>query len=253
MTSSTLTEWVIAHPAQAVFVFGLITAAATGLGALPFVFVSRVSGRALAFSNAVASGLMLGACFGLAAEGTRHGAGQTAAGGLLGVLFMLWTQRALAGRDLHFGPATGESARRMALMVIVMTVHSFSEGVAIGASFAGGLALASLVTAAIAVHNVPEGLAISAVLRPRGTSLAACAGWSVLSSLPQPLMAVPAFLFVEAFRPALPYGIGFAAGAMLLMVFVELLPEAYDSAPRPAVSVVTSLALVLMLLVQRYL
>ncbi len=40
---------------------------------------------------------------------------------------------------------------------------------------------------------------------------------------------------------------------MLLMVFVELLPEAYEAAPRPAVSVVTSLALVLMLLVQRYL
>ena len=36
----------------------------------------------------------------------------------------------------------------------------------------------------------------------------ACAGWSVVTSLPQPLMAVPAFLFVDAFRPALPYSIG---------------------------------------------
>ena len=91
------------------------------------------------------------------------------------------------------------------------------------------------------------------VLRPAGASLAACAGWSVFSSLPQPLMAVPAFLFVEAFRPALPYGIGFAAGAMFFMIFVELLPEAYDAAPRPIVSFLTSAALIAMLLFQRYL
>jgi zinc transporter ZupT len=81
----------------------------------------------------------------------------------------------------------------------------------------------------------------------------ACAGWSVFSSLPQPLMAVPAYLFVDAFRPALPYGIGFAAGAMVFMVFVELLPEAYEDAPRPAIGLVASLTLVAMLLFQRYL
>ena len=81
----------------------------------------------------------------------------------------------------------GASARRMALIVVVMTVHSIAEGVAIGASFAGGTTLATLITVAIAVHNVPEGLAISAVLRPGGASLLACAWWSFFSSLPQKL------------------------------------------------------------------
>jgi zinc transporter, ZIP family len=50
------------------------------------------------------------------------------------------------------------------------------------------------------------------VLVPRGVSWSRAAFWSVFSSLPQPLMAVPAFVFVETFKPLLPYGLGFAAG-----------------------------------------
>jgi zinc transporter ZupT len=52
----------------------------------------------------------------------------------------------------------------------------------------------------------------------------------VFSSLPQPLLAVPAFVFVEAFRPVLPAGFGFAAGAMVWLVFSELLPDARSTA-----------------------
>lgn len=240
-------------PVTQVFVYGLVTALATGLGAIPFMFVRRLSPQTLAYANALASGLMLGACFGLLGEGTKFGSAQTVTGGLVGVVFILITQKILEGQDIEFARIRGASARRMVLIVLVMTVHSFSEGVAIGSSFGGGLSLAALVTAAIAIHNVPEGLAISAVLRPGGASITACVGWSVFSSLPQPLMAVPAFLFVDAFAPALPYGIGFAAGAMLFMVFVELLPEAFEQGSRPVVSALTSLALIAMLLLQRYL
>jgi zinc transporter ZupT len=138
-------------------------------------------------------------------------------------------------------------------MLVVMTVHSFAEGVAVGVSFGGGMTLAVVIVVAIAVHNIPEGLAISAVLRPRGTSVIACVWWSIVSSLPQPLMAVPAFLLVEAFAPALPYGIGFAAGAMVFMVFVELLPEAYDQARRPIVALLVSATMLSMMLFQQYL
>ena len=141
----------------------------------------------------------------------------------------------------------------MFLMLAVMTVHSFAEGVAVGVSFGGGMTLALVIVAAIAVHNIPEGLAISAVLHSRGVSLMECALWSVVSSLPQPLMAVPAFLLVEAFAPALPYGIGFAAGAMVFMVLVELLPEAYEQARRPNVALLVSVTMLTMMLFQQYL
>lgn len=238
-------------PVLTVFAYGLITAAATGLGALPFALIRSVSPRAVAFANAVAGGLMLGASFGIVAEGSAYGAWQTLAGALLGVLFIIGTQRWLGNPDI--AGATSADTRRMALIVIVMTVHSFAEGVAVGVAFGGGPTLAVAITVAIAVHNVPEGLAISAVLRPRGATVLACAGWSIFSSLPQPIMAVPAFLFVDAFRAALPYGLGFAAGAMVFMVLEELLPEAYDRASRAPVAVVVSLTLVGMMLFQRML
>ncbi|NIM49791.1 MAG: ZIP family metal transporter [Gemmatimonadales bacterium] len=212
-----------------------------------------VSARAVAYANAVASGLMLGASFGLVAEGTRHGSWQTIGGAIVGVAFILATQRFLGRYDIQFGTARGAGARRVTLVLVVMTAHSFAEGVAVGVAFGGGMTLAAVITAAIAVHNIPEGLAISAVLRPRNVSVFRCAAWSIASSLPQPLMAVPAFLFVETFATALPYGMGFAAGAMVVMVFVELLPEAYEQARKPTVALLVSVTLVAMVLFQQYL
>lgn len=241
------------HPVLIVFLYGLATALATGLGAVPFLFVRTVSSTVVAYSNAIAAGLMLGASFGLVAQGSGYGALPTLVGGAVGVLFILITQQVLGEHDVAFGHVRGAGARQMLLMIAVMTVHSFSEGVAVGVSFGGGATLALVITAAIAVHNIPEGLAISAVMRPRGTSVLGCAAWSIFSSLPQPLMAVPAFLFVEALRPALPYGIGFAAGAMVFMVLVELLPEAFGQAKRAPVALMVSLALIGMVLFQQYL
>lgn len=244
-----------AHPVAWVFVFGLITALATGLGALPFLFLREVGPSAVARANAIAAGLMLGASVGLLIEGRSYGIPQTIAGGGVGMLFILAGERWLGGRELHFGALRGAGARQVLFLLVVMTLHSFSEGVAVGVSFGGGAELALLITVAIAVHNVPEGLAISAVMRPRGASIAACAGWSVFSSLPlpQPLMAVPAFLFVEAFRPLLPYGLGFAAGAMIFMVLFELLPEAYELVAKATVGWWVVAGLGAMVLLQRYL
>jgi zinc transporter ZupT len=234
-------------PLALVFLAGLVTALATGLGALPFLFVRTVSPKVVAWSNAIAAGLMLGASFTLVVEGLVFGAWQTVVGANLGVGFILLTQMVLPEETASFGTLKGLNAHKALLMVIVMTVHSFSEGVAVGVSFGGGETLAALITIAIAIHNIPEGLAISATMRPRGASIASCAWWSVFSSLPQPLMAVPAFLFVDAFTPVLPYGLGFAAGAMTYMVFRELLPEAYEDTSRPAVGLLVSLAFTAMI------
>ena len=222
------------------------------MGAVPFAFAKRPSRGSLGASNAVAAGLMLAASFGLIYEGMNHGLFRTSAGALLGLGFIVLARRFLR-REEHpavFASMSGLDARKALLIVGIMTLHSFTEGVGIGVSFGGGQALGVFISLALAVHNVPEGLAISLVLVPRGVGWVRAAFWSVFSSLPQPLMAVPAFLFVETFRPLLPYGLGFAAGAMIWMVFSELVPDALEEASDNLVAVVITLSVVAMVAFQ---
>jgi zinc transporter ZupT len=216
--------------ALTVFLVALATALATGLGALPFVF-ARPDRSWLGIANSLAAGLMLGASAGLLDEGARYGVERTALGAVAGGAFVFVSQRSIDSHELrHLGSLQGADARKAILIVGVMTLHSFAEGVGVGVAFGVEQTLGILIGLAIAVHNIPEGLAISLVLVPRGASVRAAAGWSVFSSLPQPLMAIPAFLFVEEFSAFMPIGLGFAAGAMLWLVVSELVPEALETA-----------------------
>src|SRR5687768_1354538 len=194
---------------------------------------------------------MIAASLGLLYEGARTGLGLTALGGLVGVGFVALSSRFLAGHEhLKLGALEGADARRALLIIGVMTVHSVTEGVGLGVSFGGGEELGLLITLVIAIHNIPEGLAISLVLVPKGTPVWRAAAWSIFSSLPQPLLAVPAFLAVETFTPLLGAGLGFAAGAMLWMSFHELVPEALEDAPRLQVAGVIVLGIAGMILTQ---
>src|SRR5918997_3223278 len=236
-----------------VLLFALLTALATGIGALPFLFAKHPTLSWLGVSNALASGLMLSASFGLVYEGVAYGLWRTLVGVVLGLGFIVLTRALLQlrkRRPVGFAQMGTLDARKALLLVGVMTLHSFTEGVGVGVSFGGGQDFGLFITLAIAVHNVPDGLAISLVLVPRGVGVGKATFWSVFSSLPQPLMALPAFLFVEVFRPLLPYGLGFAAGAMSWMVFAELLPDARKEAPARLVVAVVVLSVLAMLAFQ---
>ncbi|NBB70730.1 MAG: ZIP family metal transporter [Alphaproteobacteria bacterium] len=238
-------------PVLVVFFAALVTAIATGLGALPLLAVKHLSPRVLALANAAAAGLMLAACYGLIVEGFAFDGRRTLAGIVAGLVFIV-----AAGRLLHrhenvsVAEVTGADAKRILLIVGIMTLHSAAEGVGVGVAYGGGRTLGDFITAAIALHNVPEGLAISLVMVPRGATVVRAAGWSIFSSLPQPLLAVPAFLFVLVFQPWLPVGLGLAAGAMFWMVFAELIPEANEEAQPETVGIVVTLSFALMLGVQ---
>ncbi len=89
---------------------------------------------------------------------------------------------------------------------------------------------------AIGLHNIPEGLAVATVLVSRGVGPKKAAWWALFTALPQPLLAVPSFMFVDTFTFLLPLALGFAAGCMTWMVFAELIPDSLADAPHGKVS-----------------
>ncbi len=234
-----------------VLVAGVVTALMTGLGALPFLFVRQVGRAWLGYANAMAAGLMLAATHSLIAEGAALSEGRVVLGVFIGLAAIVLAKR-LVTNDSGFKIAelSGADAQKALLILGIMTAHSFAEGVGVGVSFGGTEALGIFITTAIALHNVPEGLAISLVLVPRGTPVWKAGAWSIFTSLPQPLMAVPAFLFVQTFEPFLPVGLGIAAGAMIWMVFAELIPDALDKAPASHIATAVTLAFTAMLAFQ---
>lgn len=212
-----------------VFGYASLTALATGLGALPFYLIRQNRERWLGIGNAIAAGLMLAASFNLIFEGNAVGIWRTFGGIVLGLAVIVFARRWI---ESHKVPSIEElpeaDAVTAVLMVGVMTVHSFAEGVGVGVSFADGAEFGTFISLAIAVHNIPEGLAISLVMTSRGVPIWRAALWSIFSSLPQPLTAVPSFWFVETFKPVLPVGLGLAAGAMIWMCASELMPQANE-------------------------
>ncbi|MCM2563628.1 ZIP family metal transporter [Lutimaribacter sp. EGI FJ00015] len=221
----------------------LLTAIMTGVGALPFLFVKKVGHRTVGWSNAAAAGLMLAASHSLVAEGVSLDITLTLLGVLLGLGAIVLADRLLSGAgDVEVADLQGAGAAKALLILGIMTAHSFAEGVGVGVSFAGSDGLGAYITTAIAFHNVPEGLAIALVLVPRGSPVWKAALWAIFTSLPQPIMAAPSYLFVETFRPFLPIGLGLAAGAMIWMVFSELYPDALEKVDSGSTATAVTLA-----------
>jgi len=229
-----------------VFVAGLVTALATGLGALPFFLIADVSDRVNVVLWGLASGIMVAASlFGLVSEGlaaTSDPWRLLVPGVVAGVVLVVVAHAVIDDAELDPGTYEAADFKKLTLILGILTVHSFPEGVAVGVSFAelgfaGGVpvfgvlvpTLAIYMTVAISIHNVPEGLAISIPLRSMDVPNWRMVWWAVFSSLPQPIGAVIAFYFVRVAREWLPFGFGFAAGAMVYLVLTEFVPEAYET------------------------
>ena len=244
---ASLTETVIA---------ATLTVLANGLGALPFVFVHYFPDNLARIGWAVSGGLMLSASvFNLIMPGVSDGGFSTVAVGIFaGAAMMVLTSKWLDSRSFEVAGFSEAGTKRIAMVLVTLFIHSFPEGLAIGVAYGSGeVGLGLIMAIAIAIHNIPEGLAVALPLRAEGVSGWKCVGWAIFSGVPQLLACVPAYLAVVAFRPVLPYGLGFAAGAMVFMVFLELLPEAYENASATAVGLWVSSALGAMILFQRYL
>ena len=125
--------------------------------------------------------------------------------------------------------------RTSILVFAVLLVHSLPEGFAIGTAYASDTAGLSLfVIVAIAIQNIPEGTSVAIPMATAGFSRTRQFWAAVATSAPQPVGAVIAFLLVEQIGSLLPISFGFAAGAMLALVAIELAPEAIRGSWRAA-------------------
>ncbi len=239
-----------------VFFYALLTALATGLGALPFAFIKKITPRVISFANAIAAGLMLGASITLIVEGTTMNFIKSILGMLFGIFaiyfYGLLDEKFSTQRDFHFikkmkiSPALKSSF----LLIIVMTMHSVAEGIGIGTSFAGDMKFGIIMALAIAVHNIPEGIAVSATLVGKGMSWKKASFWSIFTSLPQPIFALPAYIFISSLRSYVPFGLGFAAGAMLWILFSDIVPESQEYLSEKTSATIISFGTIAMLLFQ---
>ncbi|XP_059668165.1 putative zinc transporter At3g08650 [Cornus florida] len=227
----------------------LAMAAATGLGAVPFFFL-ELDPQWAGICNGMAAGVMLAASFDLIQEGQDHGSGNWVVIGILTGGIFIWLCKKVLEQfgEVSMLDIKGADATKVILVVGIMTLHSFGEGSGVGVSFAGskGLSQGLLVTLAIAVHNIPEGLAVSMVLASRGVSPQNAMLWSVITSLPQPIVAVPSFICADAFNKFLPFCTGFAAGCMIWMVIAEVLPDGFKEASPSHVASAATLSVAFM-------
>ena len=236
---------------------GLISCLMTGLGAIPVHFVKNNSNILRCFSGSFASGMMISASvFSLAQEGINLknkfpiAPYEVMFGLLLGALFFWITDKMVDHHHLHEHSLAKGFSKRGILIFISMFIHSIPEGIAIGVGFATGNFHFGLIMAiAIGVHNIPEGIAVSLPLKKDGASTLRCAWASILTSVPQPLLAAPAALLAAHCEPLLPIGLGFAGGAMIYLVIAELLPEAIEEGGKSLTAWGVMIGLVSMLLI----
>jgi zinc transporter, ZIP family len=233
-----------------VLIVAIASDLATALGVLPVVFLESARGRWHGLATAAAGGMMLSASmFALADEALRRGSALSVTVGMIaGAAFFAAAARYITTREWRLGDWNVADSRQPILLVLTMFVHSAPEGLAIGVGYATGETRFGLLLAlAIAVHNIPEGTAVALPLRARGASIARCAWYAVLTSLPQPILAVPAYMLTSLFQPLVGPSLGFAGGAMIFLVVSELLPESLAAASRIEVGWAFTLGLVGML------
>lgn len=231
------------NPTLYVLMYASLAAAASALGPLPLVGRDHVPRRWIGWANALAAGTMLGAAYVLSEIALTGDTLMAGVGAVVGIGFIYWTHRASDTADLDLnrlsdtGPAYGYQ------VVLVNTLHSASEGVAIGIAMASNLGFGAFVAVAIALHNVPEATILSAVLQSRGVRLRAAAGIAVVTNVSQILLAVVVHSIVVAAPNLAPGVLGFAIGALTYLVMVELLPESYKEAGPTSIALVTSITM----------
>lgn len=249
-------------------VAGLLASLACGLGVLPLLIKRIDPARHTGLGYAFACGLMFSASVynliwpGITQMGEKTAQDMNVMAVLPVVIGIMAGGAFLSASDRFLGHYTedtshfadGWGGKVGVLIFVAMTVHSIPEGVAVGVGYASeGLTeqpLGTYLAVAIAIHNIPEGLAVAIPMRSSGASIHKCFWAAFLTSLPQPIAAVPAVLAAWFFRPIMPVLMGFAAGAMIFLVLLELIPDALATEKPKPIAWAFVIGFCLMLMIQ---
>lgn len=171
----------------------------------------------------------------MAQEQGKTGWVQSAAGFMLGIVFLLILDCVTPHLHLHSEKPEGikYSLPKTTMLMLAVTLHNIPEGMAVGVVFAGvisgeaSITMAAAMTLAlgIAIQNFPEGAIISMPLITEGKTKPKAFIYGVLSGVVEPVAAFLTVLLTDIVVPVLPYLLSFAAGAMIYVVVEELVPE----------------------------
>ena len=242
---------------------GILASFACGFGALPLAIRGINLEKHTGIAYSAAGGLMFAASVynlilpGLTIRSSSIHLAQALpviVGILLGASFLSLVDRYLSTERLEQDSWKRFGTKAQLLIFIAMAVHSIPEGIAVGVGYSSEAVyannLGNYIALAIALHNIPEGLAVAVPLRAAGASMMRCFWAAFLTSLPQPIAAVPAAYVSWLFQPIMPVLMGFAAGAMIFLVILELIPEALHSSSPIKVAWAFSIGFCAMILIQ---
>lgn len=243
------------------FLGSLVAGLMTALGAVPVLFGKSPSRAVRDMSLGFAAGVMLSASFfsliipALETAGQRYGEGAVpAAIAVIGILAgmgcvailneVLPHEHFKTGRE---GPEAA-SLRRIWLFIAAITIHNFPEGLAVGVGFgAHGLTGGMPLALGIGLQNLPEGLAVAVALLGEGYGKVRAWGIAALTGLIEPVGGLVGAAVITISEPFLPWGLAFAAGAMLYVISHEIIPETHRSGHQNKATLGLAIGLVLML------
>jgi ZIP family zinc transporter len=220
----------------------LLAGLASGMGGLIVAFLPNPGRRVYDALLGFSAGVMLSAAALVLLWPALEagGAWSAIAGMLAGGLLILGLERTVPHLEPHFGPRfNGVGGRFGLLLAAAIALHNLPEGLSVGVAYAHDEGrLGAIVALAIAAQNVPEGLAVALPIRTGGGSRTSTMLWALGSGLVEPLGAAAGFHLVSVTRVLVPFGLALAAGAMVFVASDQLIPEsrfrAGDKAPTVA-------------------
>ncbi|AEX85536.1 protein gufA [Marinitoga sp. 1135] len=214
----------------------LIAGAATSLGALPIFFMKKtLTEKQLDMALGFAAGVMLAATmFSLIVPAIEFGGITITVIGIIIGAIILELMDTYAPHEHflkgHEGPNLAV-VKKVWLFVIAITLHNFPEGMAVGVSFGGGttemIKNGIVVATAIGIQNIPEGTATAVSFIKAGYTKKQAFWYSAFSGFVEPIGGIIGATFIVLMKPALPFFLALAAGAMLYVISDEIIPETH--------------------------